>query len=410
MMIAAIEIVLVVIFGFLLLYLTALSFLALMARKQSVSQASRLRRMAVVVPAHNEELTIERTLLSLFAVDYPRDCYDVIVIADNCTDRTAERARVLGAKVNERQHPTLQGKGYALRWCFDLLSEQPGYEAFVVVDADTIVSSNLLKVMNSYLDNGAQAIQCSDLVEPQSGSWSREATRVGFMLYNYVRPLGRRQIGGSAGLRGNGMCIAADTLRQVPWRAYSLNEDVEYGLLLLLHGISVVFAPEAVVHAAMPKEAANAVTQRARWEVGKFPLIRRYAFPLVKATIGQKSFRPFDAFVDLVTPPFLNLIGLATLFMFASVILQTVNLGETAEFAWLWLILLALGAVHVFVGLSAVGADKSIYKALLFLPRYGFWKLTLYLRLMRGERTKKWIRTTRETALSHRQVSEGLKH
>jgi cellulose synthase/poly-beta-1,6-N-acetylglucosamine synthase-like glycosyltransferase len=367
--------------------------------------------MAVVVPAHNEELTIDRTLHSLFAVDYPRDCYDVIVVADNCTDRTAGRARVLGAKVNERQHPTLQGKGYALRWCFDLLlSKKPEYEAFVVVDADSVVSRNLLKVMNCYLDNGAQAIQCSDLVEPQSGSWSPEATRVSFMLYNYVRPLGRRQIGGSAGLRGNGMCIGAHTLRQVPWRAYSLNEDVEYSLLLLLHGVSVVFAPEAIVHAAMPKEAANAVTQRVRWEAGKFPLIRRYAFPLVRATIEQKSLRPFDAIVDLVTPPFLNLIGLATLFMFASIILQALNLGETAEFAWLWLILLALGAIHVFVGLSAAGADKSMYKALFFLPRYGFWKLTLYLRLIKGERAKKWIRTTREIAPSHREASEGLKH
>ena len=393
-----------------LLYLTLLSILALTARKRPTMKSSRYQRMAFIVPAHDEELTIEKTLRSLLGVDYPRDYFDVIVIADNCTDRTAEIARTAGAIVYERRDASLRGKGYALRWCFDrLLSGRPMYEAMVVVDADSVVSSNFLGVMNFYLDGGAKAIQCSDMVEPHPGAWSAEVTRVSFTLYNYVRPLGRQVIGCSAGLRGNGMCITVDTLRQVPWQAYSLNEDLEYGLILLLHGISVLFAPEATVHATMPRNADNAETQRARWEAGRFPLIRNYAGPLIKAAFKQSSFRAFDAFVDLVTPPLINLVAFVTMLLFASLLLQWVGIGETARFAWLWLILLGVGGVHVLVGLYAASADRLMYKALLFLPRYGLWKLIVYLKVLQGERTDKWIRTPRESPLGQQKAPESLK-
>jgi cellulose synthase/poly-beta-1,6-N-acetylglucosamine synthase-like glycosyltransferase len=410
-MIVVIETILFCVFGFFFLYLSLLSVLALVARKRSAVKSSRPQRMAFIVPAHNEELAIEKTLRSLLRVDYPRDYFDVIVIADNCTDRTAEIARREGAIVYERWNVSLRGKGYALRWCFDrLLSEKALYEAIVVIDADSVVSSNFLDVMSSYLERGAKVIQSSDMVELQPGEWSPEVTRVGFTLYNYVRPLGRRVIGCSAGLRGNGMCITVDTLRQVPWQAYSLNEDLEYGLVLLLHGISVLFAPEATVYATMPKNPDNARTQRARWEAGRFPVIRNYTGSLIMAAFRHGSFRALDAFVDLVTPPLTNLVTFVTLLSFGSLFLHWVGIEGTARFVWLWLLLLGVAAVHVVVGLYAAGADRLMYKALLFLPRYGLWKLNVYSRLLQGKRTDKWIRTARESACEQLKAPETWKH
>jgi 1,2-diacylglycerol 3-beta-glucosyltransferase len=410
-MIVVIEMILFGTFGFFLLYLWLLSLLALTARKRLTIKTSRPRRMAFIVPAHDEELAIKKTLQSLLEVDYPRDYFDVIVIADNCADRTAEIARAAGAIVHERKDTSSRGKGYALRWCFDrLLSKAPSYEAIVVVDADSVVSSNFLNVMSSYLEGGAKAIQSSDMVELQPGSWSPEVTRVGFTLYNYVRPLGRRVIGCSAGLRGNGMCITVDTLRQIPWQAYSLNEDLEYGLVLLLHGISVLFAPEATVYATMPKNPDNARTQRARWEAGRFPVIRNYAGSLVRAAFKHGSFRAFDAFVDLVTPPLTNLVAFVTLFLFVSLLLHWVGIEGTVRFVWLWMMLLGMAGVHVVVGLYVAGADRLMYKALLFLPKYGLWKLKVYLRLLLGKRTDKWIRTTRESARGQLKAPYTLKH
>jgi cellulose synthase/poly-beta-1,6-N-acetylglucosamine synthase-like glycosyltransferase len=399
-----IEVGLLIVFGFFLSYLAMLSLLALVGRRHGNPRPALLRRFAVIIPAHDEQGTIERTLKSAFSMKYPRSLYDVIVVADNCTDNTAEAARTLGAIVYERKDDVLRGKGYALRWCFDLLQAQRSvYDAFVVVDADSEISVNFLVVMDRYLQAGAKAIQASDLVRPQPGAWSAEMTRVGFILYNYVRPLGRRLLGCSAGLRGNGMCFAAETLRSVPWQAYSINEDLEYGLVLLLQGFTVVFAPEAQVLATMPANPRNAESQRARWETGRFQLVRRYAGLLLADALKRRSYRAFDALVDLVTPPFVNLFG-ATVAMFVfSALLGAIPGIEAGRFLWPWLLVLVLGLIHVFVGLYAASADRSAYAALFYFPRYALWKLLLYVKVLSGGRTNEWIRTKREGPIVEKQ-------
>jgi 1,2-diacylglycerol 3-beta-glucosyltransferase len=396
-MVSFVEIALIAVFGFFLLHLALLSVLALTVRKCKIIEGLRFQKMAVIVPAHNEESNIERTIRSLVAIDYPHEYFDVIVVADNCTDRTADVARKAGATVHERHIPELRGKGYALNWCFArILSEEPSYDAMAVVDADSIVSSNFLSVMNHYLERGAVAIQCSDMVEPAATAWSSEVTRVGFALYNYVRPLGRRVIGCSAGLRGNGMCFAASTLRSVPWEAYSQAEDLEYGLELLLNGVTVVFAPEATVLSPMPQNVENAESQRARWEAGRLPLIRRYAGRLLLTGFRQLSFRPIDGSIDLVTPPLLNLLVLVLLLLFLSLLVWAAGVAEAGPFVVAWLALIGLAGIHVMVGLVAAGANNHLYKALAYIPRYALWKIALYGKLLRRGHTGTWVRTTRD--------------
>jgi len=410
MMILIIEITLLAIFGFFIVYLAMLSFLALFVRLRNTENPDRLRRFAIVVPAHNEEPCIERTIRNLQSVRYAPELHDIIVIADNCTDRTSEIARALGATVYERTNALERSKGYALRWCFDiLLSREPQYDAFVVIDADSIISQDFLSIMNHYLANGSKAIQCSDMAEPKPGAWSSEVTRLGFTLYNYARPLGRRPIGCSAGLRGNGMCFSADTLRTLPWNTYSLNEDLEYGLILLLNGIKVDFAPEAKVIASMPSDARNAESQRARWEKGRFPIIRKFAWPLLAGSFSRFSFPLLDAFIDLIMPPFVNMFGAACLLLLINIILWQFNITDAGIYSFLWASLVILGMLHVLAGLSAARADRLLYKAFFYIPRYAFWKIILYTRLIRRGSTQEWIRTEREHATDPRPVNHDIR-
>jgi cellulose synthase/poly-beta-1,6-N-acetylglucosamine synthase-like glycosyltransferase len=400
-MLVALQILLLATVGFFVVYLFMLSVLASFARRSGNATTTRQRRFAAVIPAHNEELTIAPTIQSLLQVDYPREYFDVVVIADNCSDGTAEVSRDSGAVVLERQNKELRGKGYALRWCFDkLLSQQGRYDAFVVVDADSVASANFLTVMNYHLEQGARVIQASDLVKPQPGAWSSEMTRLGFTLYNYVRPLGRRVIGCSAGLRGNGMCFAADVLSAHPWQAYSRAEDLEFGLHLLLQGIPVSFAPEASVLATMPQNPQLAESQRARWEGGRFPVIRRYTLPLLRNALVRGSFRSLDAFIDLVTPPLITLMGMVVGILLVTVSLSIIGATSALIFVYLWLGVFLLGFLHMFIGLYAAHADALLYKALFHLPRYTMWKAALLLKLVREDQTKEWIRTTREPVVA----------
>ncbi|HLX11507.1 MAG TPA: glycosyltransferase family 2 protein [Bacteroidota bacterium] len=406
-MIQWIEIALLVMIGIFPVYLAFLSIIALFERGKEMPPLSYDSRFAIIIPAHNEESVIERTLSSVYAIDYPQEMFDVVVVADNCSDRTAEIASSMGARVLERFDETHIGKGYALRWCFDnLRNGGKHYDAFVVIDADSEVSRNILGVLGGYRERGARVIQIADIVAARPGIWNSEVIRFGFTLYNIARPLGRKQLGLSAGLRGNGMCIGADVLREVPWQAYSIAEDLEYGLILLLHGIRVEFAPEASVIATMPVEARHSVSQRSRWETGRYGVIKNYAPKLFIKAITHFSFVYLDALIDLIMPPFVNLT--AFIFAMAAIHLCCLLMGVEAvgAFGWLWCIALGAAAVHALAGLIAAKADSGLYASLVYVPRYALWKLKIYLSLLWKGVPDSWIRTTRETHSEKRKTVE----
>ncbi len=404
-------IVFLIAIGFFTIYLSLLTILGFLYNgktkiKGRYRQTGNQKKncFAVVVPAHNEEFVIAGTVSNLMNIDYPKELFQVFVVADNCTDKTFIYALKAGATVFERENKELQGKGHALRWCFKLLLKNKWrsqgvlkpFDAFLIIDADTTVSGDILEVLNTYLNNGSEAIQCADLVKPNPGAWSSEITRVGLYLYNYVRPLGRKMLNCSAGLRGNGMCFTASLLEKIPWQAYSQTEDLEYGLILLLNGIPVTFAPEAKVEAVMPVNPHNAETQRARWEFGRFPLVKKYSFELLKEACRKKSFVIFDSFVELITPTFVNLFLLTFVMLIINLLLTIINVLSTNTFLLLWIILLSMQLFYVLGGLFLSKADINAYKALLYAPKYAFWKLILYIRILVQGHTKLWIRTIRE--------------
>lgn len=388
--------VLLIPFLFFSLYLAFLSLLAMFRRLKPITEEpSKYRKFAVLVPAHNEELIIEQTLDSLAKIDYPSAQFDVKVIADNCTDQTASICRAKQVKVLERVDPSHIGKGYALKWCFDQLIASDTYDAFVVIDADTIVSANLLKVFNTYLEDGAECVQCSYMAIPQPGSWSPEITRVAMMLYNYVRPLGRMSIGSSAGLYGNGMCLSRDLLLKNPWDSFTRTEDLEYSIRLAMAETRVQFAPEAVVRAVMPTDPHNAESQRRRWEVGRLPLLKKHTLQLLSTGLKKRSFMIIDRLMDLIMPPFVDLVTVAVITFLLEAILTISGQLWLLPMTLLWGGVLLLDTIHVVCGLSASHAGWQEYLALLSAPRYALWKLQFYIKTMLNGDDKEWIRTLR---------------
>lgn len=399
-MLTVLQIVLLSITGFLVSYLAFLSLIACRERIKTCLKTKTMHRFAVVVPAYNEEESIASTIRSLSAVDYDPSRYEIIVIADNCTDRTAEIAGREGATVMVRNNPVKRGKGYALRWCFNRLlagNDRYKFDAAVVVDADTVVSGNMLRVMNKYMERGAKVVQGYLSVDSRPDAWTSEIIRIGFTLYNYVRPLARRGLGFSAGLRGNGMCFSMRVLEEIPWNAYSLTEDLEYGIKLLLNEVNVVFAPEAIGFSIVPEKANNAESQRERWEIGRFPVLKKYAGPLLKAAVRRRSLKTFDTLIDLVTPPLVNMMVLVIFMAGLSFLLWITGIQQTLLYTLLWLIILGLGVFHALMGLYAANVGWPVYRSLFHVPRYALWKVYVYAKvlLVKGRATS-WVRTSRE--------------
>ena len=368
-----------------------LSVVSLFARKRTVFTSEINRKFAFIIPAHNEEKNIAKTIYSLSSLVYPKKNYNVFVIADNCTDQTAHIARSLGTTVLERTNSAQKLKGYALLWAFDIvLAHKNQFDAIIVVDADSLVSGNFLEVMNHYLEKGSGVIQSSSLVSPEPGNWSVEATRIGFLLSNYVKPLGRKVLGLNMGLRGNGMCFSADILKERPWQAWYLTEEVEYGLILLLNDVRIDFAPEAEVLGQMPIEASNAAKQRSTWDIGRFQIIKFYMPKFLSKALSSRSPASFDVFFEMLTPPFVNLMVMVSI-IFGTVFIFWLFTLLPAIHLILWGILLSTGILYLFVGLIVGGADKTVYKSLIRLPQFIVWKLKVYMiAVKKGKELKLW--------------------
>jgi 1,2-diacylglycerol 3-beta-glucosyltransferase len=342
-------------------------------------------RFEVIVPAHDEEQGIARTVGSLLAVEYPRELFRVLVVADNCQDATAERARAAGAEVLVRDEPALRGKGYALALGLQEFVRGQA-DAAVVVDADTVVAPNLLAAFSARLSAGAQAVQADYGVANPRASWRTRLMHLGFSLFHGVRSLGRERLGLSCGLRGNGMCFSRAAVLRTPHDAVSLVEDVEHGIRLGENGVRVHYAAETQVWAEMVSSSEAALPQRQRWERGRRMLARRKAAPLLREALRRRSPILLDLALDLLIPP------LSTLAL-VQLIGTVLSLTLAPRALSLWLAADLCIAAYLVRGLIISGAGLRGLLDLCWAPLYLAWKFSLALRRTSGQL---WVRTTRE--------------
>lgn len=372
-------------------YLVLLSLLSRRGRA-SVPNAPHLR-FDVVVPAHDEERDIAATVASLHALDYPRELFRVVVVADNCTDSTATRARAGGAYVLERNEPTLRGKGYALAHAFEHILAEGHADAVVVVDADTVVSANLLRAFGVRLDAGASVLQADYTVRNPDASWRTRLMAIALAAVHALRSLGRERLGLSCGLKGNGMCFTPALLSAVPHEAFSIVEDLEYGIRLGVAGHRVHYVAEAHVYGEMPGGERNSRTQRYRWEDGRSRMVRLHALPLLARGVRTRDRVLLDLAMDLLVPPLATLVALTVVGLVASLALSWWS-GHLAEITWVW-VGCALGlCVYGMRGWQLSGTGARGLLGLCFAPAYVAWKLALMLRRS-AHASGEWVRTAR---------------
>jgi cellulose synthase/poly-beta-1,6-N-acetylglucosamine synthase-like glycosyltransferase len=376
------------------LYLLTLAVASCFHRPSPARNIPR-HHLAVLVPAHNEAEMIARCVQSLTRQGYPKELFQVVVIADNCTDATAEVAARAGAQVLVRREPELRGKGHALRWGIaHILAGNPAVDALVVVDADSIAESHFLGELEARLASGFQVVQADDLVLPEPGSLRSVLEATALLLRNRVRFAGRAVLGLPAMLCGNGMLLSRAVLAAHPWNAFTVTEDGEYSVGLRVAGVRIAYAQNARVLAAATSGGRGSYTQGLRWEAGRFQMMRRWFGPLLRAMVGGRRLGLIELFYDLAVLP----LGLVTI-----VTLLGTGVSLALFFAHLvmfwgvlpWAIALISLPLYVVVGLRGAHAPGSFYRALLVAPAFMVRKLRIWSRLVGGREAGAWVRTER---------------
>ena len=248
------------------LFLFTITVSALLPRRPQGVSETPSSRFLIVIPAHDEEPVISTVVRSCMDLDYPRSLFHVIVIADNCSDRTAELAAQAGARVHERFDASKKSKGYAINDLIESIEksgEIDSNDALVIVDADTTIDRDLLRAFDRGLRLGHDWIQAYYTVSNPDESWRTRLLTYSFSLFNGVMPLGKTRLGVSARFLGNGMCFSARGLKRVPWRSHGLVEDMEYSWAVRIAGGKIVFQPDVAVHGAMLAKGGAAAASHA---------------------------------------------------------------------------------------------------------------------------------------------------
>lgn len=371
-------------------YLLLLTLLS--ARLPPRPASSRKLRFDVIVPAHNEETVIGHIIASLQQLDWPKDCFRVLVVADNCTDATAEIASAAGAHVLRRKDPEQRGKGYALNFAFTASRAHGWADAVVVIDADAQASPNLLEAYARRFEAGEHAVQAHYGVSNPDASWRTRLLSIAKAAFHIVRSRARERLGFSCGIRGNGWSVTHALLEKVPYRAFSLTEDLEYGIELGMAGYRVAYADEAHADAEMVSGEKDSRKQRQRWEQGRFNLVRAKTLPLLRQALLKRSRVCLDLALDLIVLP-LSYIVLNVLVLLVLAWLVTPIVPAVSTWKWVGLGSAAALLLYTLRGWQLSGAGLRGLLDLARAPVFLVWKVLI---MLGGRDSKEWVRTKRE--------------
>jgi cellulose synthase/poly-beta-1,6-N-acetylglucosamine synthase-like glycosyltransferase len=364
-------------------------------RSHKAGVANIKHSFAVLIPAHNEEAVLERTLTILSKQDYPRDRWEVYVIADYCEDRTVEVARQNGAICYERTTGQRGRKAYPLAWGIEqVLHSERVYDAFVVLDADSRLSSDFLKAMNNALAEGYRALQGQHVIlNPQDSSFAALA-EVDMRLNNFLHNRAKCNLGLSARLMGDAMVFTSDLMREYGWPTGSLGEDREYGLFLVERGVNIYYVPGAVSQGQAPVHWGDATKQRLRWYGGVFHIRREFGFGLLRTALSSRNWSALDLAIELLLPSFSVFVLLSIAVLGLCLVLKWIGL---ALFLPLWISLASAGlwGVFPFLALLVDGAPLSVFRAIIHAPAYLLWRVGVGLKVWFKRGRVNWVRTKR---------------
>ncbi len=371
--------------SFPLVILTVETLSGLRVLKAGCNMAPGLRT-TILIPAHNEADGISAVVTAIAASGY-----DILVVADNCTDATADAAHRAGARVVERTDAARRGKGYALAFGRDALAADPP-DIVIVMDADCVPKPGALARMAHHAARTGRVVQARYELDTRPGDppMSR-ISNFAFALKNVVRQRGLMRIAQSCVLTGTGMAFPWARFCSAPLATDDSVEDLAIGLALVRAGYLPLYLDDARVTSA-PASGMAVVTQRTRWEHGFIATACTVAPRMIGHGLARGHWASLWLGLHLMVPPLALGFGMALI-----ALVMTIALGTVSTFvpALLLAAIIGVAGLAVLGGWHVVGRSILPFAVLLRVPLYILWKVPIYLRLARGA-DRRWTRTGRD--------------
>lgn len=388
-----IDVILLIMVGFVAWPLVLLSMEiigAFFSKSEKPTPGATQPNLAILIPAHNEELDIAETVNSL--VTQLGEGHRVLVVADNCSDKTAQIAMKAGAEVIVRNNPDNRGKGFALDFGIKHLKSNPP-EVLIIVDADCVFSQGSINSLAQMVLDTGKPVQSQYLIHPQTDcDVGQQISAFAMILKNHIRLLGLKKLGAPCHLTGSGMAFPWQIIEQANLASGNIVEDMKLGVDLVSLGHGPLYCPQAHMNSKFPESDSAQQEQKTRWVHGHLQTILSFAPKLIWDCLRQRRWRDLIFALDLAIPP------LSLVFFF--VIIALALTGITSIFGvgllafGLLLSICVLFVVSLFWAWWGFGRNAVPVRSLISVPGYVFSKLTLYRRFVR-HRQEDWVRTKR---------------
>jgi cellulose synthase/poly-beta-1,6-N-acetylglucosamine synthase-like glycosyltransferase len=350
------------------------------------------RKVAVLVPAHNESAGLLPTLEDIKAQLRPAD--RLLVVADNCTDDTGAVAAAAGADVISRDDLERTGKGYALAWGLRHLEANPP-DIVIVIDADCRLADTLIARLAAACAVTRRPVQALDLmIASEDSTINSRVAEFAWRVKNWVRPLGLKALGLPCQLMGTGMAFPWDVIRSTELASGLIVEDLKLGLDLAAAGNAPVFLPSACVTSEFPSSLEGTLSQRRRWEQGHLGMILTMVPRLIVVAIRQTNLDLLALALDVAVPPLSLLAMLVVVVFVVSALATLLGFASTAILVSTASLLAFL--IAVLLSWLKFGRDVLPPSAILLIAPYIIGKLPLYGRILFRRSRSQWIRSDRK--------------
>ena len=283
-------------------------------KKLDTYEAKKLHKFAFIIAARNEQAVIGNLINSIKQQNYPAELIDVIVVADNCTDDTAQIAREHGAICYERFNNMLVGKGYALDYCFNKIVEQFGdytaYDGYFIFDADNVIDKNYVKEMNKVFDRGYNVITSYRNSKNYDTIWITSGYSLWFIREAKYLNNPRMMLKTSCAVSGTGFLVNSSIIKKNNgWKFNLLTEDIQFSVVNILEGEKIGYCESAMFYDEQPTTFKQSWNQRMRWSKGFYQVMFRYGRELIAMMFKKREMfvSCYDMFMTLAPATLLSI-------------------------------------------------------------------------------------------------------